>query len=318
MPLTFPQRFSLRRFTQGEMATTSAINLDHRRIFILPSRSGLVLALVILLMLIASINYNNSMGFIFTFLLASAAQVSSFYGFKNLSGLTIQAIKSDPCFLGEKAHYKLSIKEKEGRERWAIYIQLGDQVECIKNLKPNQVITLTIPVKPKKRGWFSADTITFFSYFPLSLFRAWSPLRFDQKILVYPTPSANKLPLPIISIDKAEGNSISVQQGSDDFEGFRHYQQGDPYRRINWKALAAGKGVFIKQFTSPLADEVSLNWSSCHANNTEQKLSQLCEWVIKAQQDGLSYSLKIPSSSYDANQGIQHQLRCLKALALYK
>jgi len=318
MPLSFTQRFSFRRFTQGEAATANAVNLDHRRIFILPSRSGLVLAMVILLMLIASINYNNSMGFIFTFLLAAAAQVSSFYGFKNLSGLTVQATKSEPCFLGDQAHYNLRIKEQEGRERWAIYIKLGDKVEIIQNLKANQVVNLSMTVKPNKRGWFCAGTFTFFSYFPLSLFRAWSPLQFDQKLLVYPTPSANGLPLPIISIDKAEGSSISLQQGSDDFDGFRLYQQGDPYQRINWKAFAAGKGVFIKQFTSPLADEVSLNWSSCHANNTEQKLSQLCEWVLKAQQDGLSYSLKIPSNSYDANQGIQHQLRCLRALALYE
>jgi len=91
--LTLAQRFSLKRFTRGEPAHLRQIELNHRRIFILPNKAGLSLAVVILLMLIASINYNNSLGFVFTFLLASAAQASTFYTYKNLSGLLISPTK---------------------------------------------------------------------------------------------------------------------------------------------------------------------------------------------------------------------------------
>ena len=49
------------------------IVLVQRRVFILPTRHGLIFAAVLLLMLTGSINYNLSLGFVLTFLLARVA-----------------------------------------------------------------------------------------------------------------------------------------------------------------------------------------------------------------------------------------------------
>lgn len=87
MALALSKRLSLKRFLKGEGSQQSLVKLNHRRIFILPSKGGLCLAIVVLLMLIASINYNNSMGFVFTFLLAAAAQTSIFLALKTCLGL---------------------------------------------------------------------------------------------------------------------------------------------------------------------------------------------------------------------------------------
>lgn len=317
-PLSTAERFSLRRFFKGEKPYQHAITLNHRRIFILPSKQGFVLALLILLMLIASINYNNSLGFIFTFLLASAAQISSFYSYKNLSGLSINSIKPEPCFLTDKANYQLMVKETEGRERWAIWLRVGERVHHIKHLQAYQSLALSIEVTPKKRGLFSPGTLTFYSYFPFDLFRAWSPLQFEQKILVYPSPATSGLALPTLNVELADGEAAEFHSGVDEFYGFRSYQKGDSFRHINWKALAAEKGVFINQFTSPLNSQLRLHWSACTGKDNEQKLSQLCRWLIDAQQAGSAYSLELPTQSIDCNQGYEHQQRCLKALALFK
>jgi hypothetical protein len=67
------------------------IQLGQRRIFVLPTRFGLALALTLLVMLLASINYTLSLGFALTFLIGSVAWISIHHAFRNLVGLSISA-----------------------------------------------------------------------------------------------------------------------------------------------------------------------------------------------------------------------------------
>ena len=52
------------------------LTINWRRIFILPTKPGLFFAFIALLMLIASLNFNNNMGLMLTFLLFGLAQVA--------------------------------------------------------------------------------------------------------------------------------------------------------------------------------------------------------------------------------------------------
>ena len=58
--------------------------LVQRRIFIIPSRTGYFFAFVLLLLLIASINYSLSLGYFLTFLLAGMGGISMLHTFRNL------------------------------------------------------------------------------------------------------------------------------------------------------------------------------------------------------------------------------------------
>ena len=60
---------------------SGTITLDQRRIFILPTRRGLGFALVLVLMLLGDINYNLSLGYVLTFLLATLAVLSMLHAF---------------------------------------------------------------------------------------------------------------------------------------------------------------------------------------------------------------------------------------------
>jgi uncharacterized protein (DUF58 family) len=211
----------------------------------------------------------------------------------------------------------LQIKELEGRDHWAISIKIGKTHQVIPHIKPNELYTVSLIIEPNKRGWFSVETITLFSTFPFDIFRAWSPLQFAQKVLVYPTPLNSETPYPVINADKLNGRHISEQLGADEFIGFRRYQKGDSFRKINWKAVAAEKGTFINQFSAEQAAEVWLDWDVCKDKNPEVRLSQLCRWVINAQESGLHYGLKLPTGTIKPNSGDVHLYKCLKALALY-
>jgi len=317
MPLALSARLSLKRFTKGEAAQHTHIKLNHRRIFILPSKTGLTLAIVILLMLVASINYNNSMGFVFTFLLAAAAQASTFYGFKNLSGLVVSLSKTPDYYAGSTRHLNLTVKETGERERWAIHASHLGQLKTF-DLAKNQLLTIKIPIKLKHRGWYTPSTITLSTSFPFGVFRAWSPLLFKQAILVYPQAVDTGLPLDFQLSSKEQSGLQSDQLGTDDFAGLKPYQQGHNYRHINWKAFAAEKGLFSNEFNAEQSASIWLDWQSCQSLALEEKLSQLCFWVLQCESQGLEYGLRLPNIELAPSHGEAHQYACLKELALFE
>ena len=317
MSLTLSERLSIKRFTRGEPAQHTSIRLNHRRIFILPSKGGLSLFLVILLMLIASINYNNSMGFVFTFLLAAAAQASTFYSYKNLSGLVISRAKTAPFFAGSQGEINILIKEDNQRERWMINIKHLKLSTTI-NLQTTQNITVSLPFKTTKRGWYIPNTITLSTQFPFGFFRAWSPLKFNTPILVYPAAIDSGLTPTFNNTDINSHQIASNENGADDFAGLKPYQQGGNFRHINWKAYAAEKGLYSNEFNADQSATISLDWACCDKLAPEEKLSQLCFWVLDAEKNGLTYGLRLPNINIPPSNGLKHQQSCLKALALYE
>ena len=60
--------------------------LTRRRIYILPTGYGYAFAALLFLLFLWSINYSNSMGFAFTFLLAAVALNSMWQAHDNLLG----------------------------------------------------------------------------------------------------------------------------------------------------------------------------------------------------------------------------------------
>jgi uncharacterized protein (DUF58 family) len=314
---TTTSRLSYKRFFEGQLYQHNTVTLNHQRIYILPNKAGFAMLALILLMLVASINYNNSMGFVFTFLLASAVQVSTFYSYKNLSALEVKAVRSMPFHLGEKGSYNLAIKELEGRHRWSISIAASQVNYALGPISAQENKVAHVPVRPKNRGWHNVGTITLSSTFPLGLFRTWAPLQFEQPVLIYPTPLSAEHDIPMVSKQSPDGVSNGQAPGVDEFSGLRAYQQGEHYRHINWKAWAAEKGLYVNQFSEQQTPEIWLDWFQCPVKQAEAKLSQLCQWVIDAEKLGLHYGLRIPGHELPPSNGLEHQHSCLKILALY-
>ena len=73
LPLPSPARSRLKNWFYGfEPPERGTIVLSQRRVYIVPSRLGLLFGGVLLILLMGSINYTLSLGFALTFLLAGA------------------------------------------------------------------------------------------------------------------------------------------------------------------------------------------------------------------------------------------------------
>jgi uncharacterized protein (DUF58 family) len=312
--LNLKERFQLSRFVSGEQAVDGPVTLNHRRIFILPTQRGLGFAVLITLLLLIAFVYNNNLAYLLAFLLASVFFITILHSYKSLAGLVVQKGRSKAVFAGDAAGFDIHIRNPADRERQQLQLTLQDSQSLAIEAQSTAQVTLYSIVQ--KRGWYSAGTVTLSSTFPLGLFRAWSPIRLDMKVMVYPKPAQYEIPFPqALSAEIQQGHG---RQGSDDFYGLQEYQSGDSIKHIHWKAFAKGLGVFSKQYGGEQsAEEIRLDYEQTPGHNTEERLSQLCRWVIDAEQAGIRYGFALPGLTLPPANGLAHYQKCLEALALF-
>jgi uncharacterized protein (DUF58 family) len=313
--LKLSDRFRLSRFFAGEPPVDEAVTLTHRRIFIVPSQRGWGMLLLMIILLLISFVYNNNLAYLLTFLLASVFFITILHTFKSLVGLIVQAGQTKAVFAGEAAGFDIHIYNPKHIERSHLQIKLLNGKPQSFNLKADSKITQTLYSLTEQRGWHPLGTVTLFSTYPLGLFYAWSPLRFNVKALVYPKPSLLQLPFPdTLSDDGEQGTQL---KGMDDFYGLQEYQAGDSIKHIHWKAFAKGQGLYSKQYSGGhITSEVWLQYDTSAGYDTEQRLSQLCRWVIDAERADIRYGLVLPTIKLPPSCGAVHYRQCLEVLAL--
>lgn len=292
------------------------ITLSQRRLYILPTRYGLIYALMLLVMLFGSINYANSMGFVLTFLLASLAVVSILHTYRNLARLRVAPGKTDPVFAGQVAHFKLRLDNPSTQARFAIGLGRPEDSTTYCDIEPGLSASLDFFLPATQRGLLHPGRFILFSTFPLGLFRVWSHLHLEMSCLVYPRPANETLPLPL-SPSEALPQGALQGEGQDDFSGLRSYRPGDGLRHVAWKAVAQERGMLTKQFSGEAAQEIWLDWDALPGMDTEARLSRITRWVLDADHAGLIYGLRLPGLQHPPAHGQEHMRRCLQALALF-
>jgi uncharacterized protein (DUF58 family) len=294
---------------------TEPLELNQRRIFILPTQRGLGFGLLIILLALIAFVYNNNLAYLLAFLLASIFFITILHTYYALAGLKIQEGPVINVFAGEAAGFGVIISNPGASERQAIKVSMKASSELI-SLKARGSITLTLYDNTKRRGWHEPGTVTISSIYPLGLFRAWSPIRFSNKALVYPKPSSGEIPFPEAPASN-ENSKGRFKKGGDDFYGLQSYQAGDSLKQLHWKAYAKGLGLFTKQYGGESAAEIWLDFSLAPGSSVEERLSALCRWVVDAEQAAISYGFIMPGLRLEPGNGTAHYRQCLEAMALY-
>lgn len=315
-------RFTLRQriadwIFRAKFPETAPVKLIQRRIFILPSRTGYFFAFVLLLLLLTSINYTLSLGFLLTFLLGGMVSISMLHTFRNLARLSISPGMVDPVFAGETAQFAL-VLSNPSMPRFAVGVtraKIRVTVPQFGDIPLNAAATIYIPMAAEKRGRMAVGRLEIFTEYPVGLFHAWSYVDFGTSCLVYPRPDPGAGALPIDARSKSEGN-IPIA-GDDDFQSLRTYKPGDTPRQIAWKALARGQGLLVKEFGSMTSADLWLDYDAVAGIDVEQRLSRLTWWVLEAERAQLPYGLKLPGNSIASARGKHHRDACLEALALF-
>lgn len=314
--LTLRNRFRPARFTRGLGPESGPVTLERSRIFILPTATGLMFAMILLVMLLGSINYTNNMGYMFTFLLGSMALVSILHTYRNLAGLRFSMGKAPPVFAGERAGFDIRVDNPSPHVHYAIELTVAGEPRIGVDLNSGQAKTVTLYRQANTRGLQTLGRWKVSSTVPLGLFRAWAHLDLHGECVVYPRPGPRR-PVPQTAVYKP--NQFGDKgRGVDDFAGFRPYKPGDSPRHMFWKAVAREQPLLVKQFGGDRADELWLDWDGLRDLDTEARLSQLCRWVLDADQHQLRYGLRLPGLQLEMASGSTHRHHCLHALARFR
>lgn len=289
--------------------------LGQRRVYILPTRAGLWFGVTLLLMLVGAINYNLSLGYILTFLLAGVGVVSILHTWRNIARLSVRPGKSQAVFAGDTARFHIVVENPGTLPRISLAIQLRDRSPVYFDVPAAQSIEVELALPAERRGLLSPGRLRIFTTYPLGLFYAWALVDLDMQCLVYPRPESGIVPLPPSQPTRGEG--LAAGEGEEDFSGLRNYHAGDSPRRIAWKAVARN-GIFLtKTFSGSAAARLWLDLADTpEALGLEGRLSRVTRWVVDAESAGHHFGLRLAGIELGPDAGSAHRDQCLRALAL--
>jgi len=305
-----------KRFSPGSSDTPLPVRLTRRRIYILPTRHGVLFLLVLFGMLLGSINYNNNLGFLLVFLLGGMVLVSIIHTWRNLLGLNVLSVSAAPVFAGETAVFQV-LTRSETLLRKGVSLGFENAVRILETIAPGTETNAALTWVTERRGLYSPGKLIIATRFPLGLFRAWANLNTEAAVVVYPQPLAGALDLTD-SMAGGDADKAKEIRGADDFKGLKQYQPGDAIQHIAWKTLSRGQGVFTKEFAGEERPSVMLDYAAVPAEDTEYRLSRLTDMVLQASQRQLAYGLKLPGHYLPPDKGERHKQECLKTLALFQ
>jgi len=303
------------RFLRLAPGDGDEVVLRHSRIYILPSRRGTTMIATLAIMLLTSLNYALSLGFVVTFLLAGLVAATLLHAFRNLAGVEIRPLAASETFAGGRIAYTLSLSGGE-RTREALEVRAIDAEPVVADVPAGTTASVRLERPAPRRGRHALGRVTLSSTQPLGLWRAWSYVHFPLAGVVYPAPEPGAPPLP----PGAHGQDLSApgQGDESEFAGLREYQPGDPPQRVAWKAVARGAGWYTKEFEgSGGGGPVGLDWAQLpRALDDETKLSRLTAWILAAERAARPFSLRVPGAALPPGQDRDHRRSALTMLAL--
>lgn len=305
------RNWSLSRFPQQR-----AVTLTQNRIYILPTGAGLGFCVVLLLLLLLAINFENNLTYGLTFLLAGVFVVSIIHTYGNLAGLQVSAFAGRPCFRGEKAGFTLQLRAAMRRDHEQLRLSWDQGTPLLLDLTDERMIQVDLACDAPERGWLDPGPLLVETRFPLGLFRAWTWIDTGLKTLVYPRPLVCGAPPPGAGEGGTEVSSLK-SRGPEDFQGLSRYEKGGSLNQVAWKVYARGQGLHLKQYAGCASEDVWLDWDYWHDVGVEERLSGICYWVLEFHQREQPFGVRLPGVVLSPSTGEAHRLRVLKALALH-
>lgn len=305
-------RSRLQSWMRPRQAEPLPVRLDRRRIYVLPTATGLFFAAMIGAMGMGALNFNNNPALLLALLLAGTAQASLVAAHMQLSGVIVDAVAADPVPAGEPLRLRIALAAGDARVRRGLRIAHGDAHVHASFDHGGGMAELLLPTE--RRGPLPIPRLELRTVQPLGLARAWAYVWPRQALLVYPAPETQAPPLPAPAGDAGRGQ---VARAGDDVHHLRNYRPGDAPRSVAWKASARRDTLLVREYEQHRSEQLLLDWQLTAGLPYEQRIRRLARWIDDAEREGRRYALRIPGHApISMGLGAAHRHLCLRALAL--
>jgi uncharacterized protein (DUF58 family) len=274
---------------------------------------------VLTVMLLASINYQLSLGYVLTFLLAGAGFVSMHLTHNTLRGMTLHLKPPQPGFAGEPLALEIVLASPR-RNLYGVGLSFEDNAsrrdDVFVDVPAGGQAVAHLALVPPQRGLHPVPTLHVETRFPLGLFRAWTVWRPAARALAWPAPERPAVPLPAAPASAGDSAAQRSAEGGE-FDGVRSYRRGDALKHIVWKKVAKGGDLVSRDQAGSVQRELWLDWQLAQVNGNEPRLSRLAAWVLAADAAGIAHGLRLPGVELAPGCGHAHRRASLDALALW-
>ena len=326
-------RARFQRWFQSRLPLTDTTVLTQRNVYILPTRAGWMMVATLLVLLVASINYQLNLGYLLTFLIGGSVLVGMHIGHATLRGITMNLIATKDQFMPAAASFDVVLSNPGKKVRHGIGLSVLNTAHWTWADVPAQgSTTIQVIGVPMPRGKHALPALTAETRFPMGTFRVWTVWRPAAQVWVYPAMETPSPPLPPGEPRSGEAR-LSPVQATGEYDGVRAYRRGDPLKLVVWKKAAKTWGstwtdsgdrdpsqtanLISRDMQHTQAQELWLDFSRTGCQGLEAALSRLCAWVVQADQQGLVYGLRLPKLEIALASGEAHRKHCLQTLAAY-
>lgn len=307
------------RLLPPPVRSTLPLSPPRRRIYILPSRFGLLYGLATLFLLLGALNYNNNPAILLGLLLGAAALVSSVMTVRHLACLQVVAFNADAAHAGQPQACRLLLEPVSGTSH-------GGRIAAGVTLRHGQVRSHALPGADgrlhlrwswpsQRRGRRSLGRIRLASDYPLGLFRAWCDLEPELSTLVFPVLETPPPAWPSSPRGQA-GPTLQHQGAPEEWFALREFQRGDSLREIAWKASARHDRWLVNE-TRAGQDLPALEFGPEQVAHLEYEhgIQRLAAWVVAADQARLPWRLHLAGQVTGPEAGSRQRHLALARLA---
>jgi len=312
------EKFRTRRFKSWldrRVPPAQAIRLTHRNIFIVPTRQGFGFVLILLLVLIAGINYQNALAHALAFLMLGLFLVAMLQTYRNLAGLVLSQTVPIEGFVGQKISVAFQVQSDVGRVYDGLFFYWPNLPVAQGFGVDHNGTTIFRQSIPAHRGWYEPGRLRLETVYPFGLFRAWSWLDFDCKILSYPKPVPCEGRVSQEDSELKAGRRSSL--GADDVKALRDFQDGDDQRHIHWRASAKLDRLTVKSYESQQSSSQWLRLAALEALPMADRLGGLAYLIEAASKRGDAFGLDLYGQQLPVASGPGQERKALKRLALF-
>jgi uncharacterized protein (DUF58 family) len=313
-------RRRINRWWEGRHRPAEQWQLTQRNIYIVPTRAGLAFGITLLLLLVASINYQLNLGYALTFLLAGSALASMHMTHNSLRGLTLHARPPVPVFAGDRATLEVVVTNPGSARHglgFGVRGAAASKQLAYAEISPAGQTTVAVGMLAERRGLHPLPLLRVETRFPFGLFRAWSLWRPAGELCVYPRPEQPAAALPATAAVAGGPVPRRSTAAGGEFDGLRPWRRGDSLRQVAWKKLAHHGELVSREGRESARRELWLDWTQARQPDTETRLSRLTAWVLLADAQGMAYGLRLPGRELAPADGAAHRHAALAVLATW-
>lgn len=302
------------RRLSNKKARAAHIVLSQNNIYIFPSTAGMVFVVLLITLLVTAINYQNSLIYLLTFLLGAMFFISIWLCFLNLRGLEVCTDEASDVFEGDKLNFSVTLLQASKSAPAISYgLDPANLTEAFIERGVKKCVSILQPAR--SRGCYQLDRLYLSTLFPFGLIRAWTWLKTESSVFVYPAPYTPVYAPGAGQTGAASHASQVTQENSGDL---KNYAPGDPLARIAWKQFAARDELYIRAYDASTGEvDQWVDWLAYAASNIEQRLGMMCSDILRLGRERKRFGLRLPNLEIVQGSGLVHEKHCLRALAVF-